>query len=75
MAITRFSKYLREQNHDSNGGNKKPTSKTIEYSDDGFDIAIYITLSRQEQHSQAIEFLRRVADELSALERATRKRQ
>ena len=68
MAIKRFSKYLREQ---YNSGNELPTSKTIEYSDDGFDIAIYITLSRQEQHADVIRFLRRVADELSALERAT----
>jgi hypothetical protein len=73
MAITRFSKYLREQYPGSNSGNEKPTSKTIEYSDDGFDIAIHITLSRQEQHADAILFLRRVADELSALDRATRR--
>jgi hypothetical protein len=72
MAIKRFSKYLREQYYDSNSGNELPTSKTIEYSDDGFDIAIHITLSRQEQHADVIRFLRRVADELSALERATR---
>jgi hypothetical protein len=73
MAIKRFSKYLREQYYDSKSGNELPTSKTIEHSDDGFDIAIHITLSRQEQHADAIRFLRRVADELSALDRATRR--
>ena len=73
MAIRRFKQFVKDR--DGQGRtclNEQPTSKTLEFTNDGFEIVINITLTKQEQHIKAIQFLRRVADELSALERATR---
>jgi len=64
MAVRSFQQYLREQS----------VSKTLEVVNDGVEIIINISLSRQEQHVETIQFLRRVADELSALDRATKVR-
>ena len=73
MAIRRFKQFVKDRDiTDKTCLYEQPTSKTLEFANDGFAIVINITLSRQEQHIQAIQFLRRVADELSALERATR---
>jgi hypothetical protein len=73
MAIRRFKQFVKDRDiTDKTCLYEQPTSKTLEFANDGFEIVINITLSRQEQHIQAIQFLRRVADELSALERATR---
>jgi hypothetical protein len=73
MAIRRFKQFVKEQ---ANQGRsclmEYPVSKTLEFHNDEFEVVINITLSKQEQHGEAIQFLRRVADELSALERATR---
>jgi hypothetical protein len=73
MAIKSFVDYLKNDYdledlclHDS------VISKNLQFCSDGMQIVINITLSRQEQHLEAIEFLRRVADELVALERAAR---
>lgn len=60
MAVQSFQQYLREQS----------VSKTLEVVNDGVEIVINISLSRNERHAEVIHFLRRVADELSALERA-----
>jgi hypothetical protein len=74
MAIRRFKQFVKErERHGKRFLTEQPTSKTLEFANDGFEITINITLSKQEQHWEAIQFLRRVADELSALERATRK--
>lgn len=74
MAIRRFKQFVKErERHGRRFVTEQPTSKTLEFANDGFGITINITLSKQEQHWEAIQFLRRVADELSALERATRK--
>jgi hypothetical protein len=73
MPIRRFKEFVKDR--DGQGRtclNEQPTSKTLEFANDGFEIVINITLARQEQHAEAIQFLRRVADELTALERATR---
>jgi hypothetical protein len=73
MAIRRFKQFVEDRDGQGRAClNEQPTSKTLEFANDGFEIVINITLSRQEQHIKAIQFLRRVADELSALERATR---
>jgi hypothetical protein len=73
MAIIRFLQYLEEQRTESSRTMvARPVSKAFEFSNDGFQIMIDISLEKQEQHAEAIQFLRRVADELSALERATR---
>ncbi|MFN4895309.1 MAG: hypothetical protein ACK5HO_05955 [Pseudomonadota bacterium] len=75
MAIRRFKQYVKDRDrHGSWFLTEQPTSKTLEFANDGFEISINITLSKQEQHWEAIQFLRRVADELSVLERATRAR-
>ena len=63
MAVQSFQQYLREQS----------VSKTLEVVNDGVEIVINISLSRNERHAEVIHFLRRVADELSALERAFQK--
>lgn len=63
MAVQSFQQYLREQS----------VSKTLEVVNDGVEIVINITLCRNERHTEVIHFLRRVADELSALERALQK--
>lgn len=76
MAIRRFKQFVKDRHrHGSRFLTEQPTSKTLEFADDGFEITINITLTRQEQHWEAIQFLRRVADELTALERATREQQ
>ena len=62
MAVQSFQQYLREQS----------VSKTLEVVNDGVEIVINISLSRNEQHAEVIQFLRRIADELSALEKATK---
>jgi len=73
MAIRRFKQFVKDRDgQDITCLNEQATSKTLEFTNDGFEIVINITLTKQEQHIQAIQFLRRVADELSALERATR---
>ncbi len=72
MAIRRFKQFVKEQS--PQGGScltEHQVSKTFEFLNDEFEIVINITLPRQEDHAEAIQFLRRVADELSALERAT----
>ena len=75
MAIRRFKQFVEgRERHGRQFVTEQPTSKTLEFAKDGFEIAINITLTRQEQHAEAIRFLRRVADELTALERATRVR-
>ena len=72
MAIRRFKQFVKDRNIEGTTClYEKPTSKTLEFTNDGFEIVINITLSRQEQHAEAIQFLSRVADELSALDRAT----
>jgi hypothetical protein len=72
MAIRRFKQFVKDRDsEDKKCLCEQPTSKTLEFINDGFEIVINITLSRQEQHAEAIQFLRRVADELSALDRAT----
>jgi hypothetical protein len=63
MAVRSFQQYLREQS----------VSKTLEVVNNGVEIIINISLSRHERHAEVIHFLRRVADELSALEKASRK--
>lgn len=60
MAVQSFQQYLREQS----------VSNTLEVVNDGVEIIINISLSRHERHAEVINFLRRVADELSALEKA-----
>ena len=73
IAIRRFKQFVKDRDrHGSRFLTEQPTSKTIEFANDGFEITINITLTKQEQHAEAIKFLRRVADELTALERATR---
>ncbi len=73
MAIRRFKQFVGDRNaKDTTCLYEQPTSKTLEFTKDGFEITINITLTKQEQHIDAIQFLRRVADELSALDRATR---
>ena len=62
MAVQSFQQYLREQS----------VSKTLDVVNDGVEIVINISLSRNERHAQVIQFLRRIADELSALEKATK---
>ena len=73
MAIRRFKQFVEDRDrHRSRFLTEQPTSKILEFANDGFEITINISLTRQEQHWEAIQFLRRVADELTALERATR---
>ena len=73
MAIRRFKQFVKDRDrHGTRFLTEQPTSKTLEFANDGFEIAINITLAKQEQHAEAIQFLRRVADELTALEKATR---
>jgi hypothetical protein len=73
MAIRRFKQFVKDRDtKDTTCLYEQPTSKTLEFTNDGFEIVINITLSRHEQHAEAIQFLRRVADELTALEKATR---
>jgi hypothetical protein len=62
MAVQSFQQYLREQS----------VSNTLEVVNDGVEIVINISLSRNERHAEVIHFLRRIADELSALEKATK---
>lgn len=69
MAVKTFSEYLEEQCSAALG--EQSVSKTLAFSQDGFEICISITLSRQDQHADAVQFLRRVADELTALDKAT----
>ena len=72
MSIRTFQQYVREQGHKkSTPLTESAVSKTLELVNDGVEIVINITLSRHEQHTEVIRFLRRVADELSALEYAT----
>ena len=61
MAVRSFQQYLREHS----------VSKTLEVVNDGVEIVINISLCRNERHAEVIQFLRRIADELSAFERAT----
>lgn len=73
MALRRFRHFIKEQDRLCGTFLKEQSvSKTLEFLNDGIEIVINITLSKQEQHAEAIQFLRRVADELSALEAATR---
>jgi hypothetical protein len=73
MAIRRFKQFMESRDCEGRSSLKEhAVSKTLEFQNDGFEVVITITLDRQEQHAEAIQFLRRVADELSALERATR---
>lgn len=73
MALRGFRQFIREKDRDGRAYlAEQSVSKTLEFLDDGIEIVINITLSKQEQHGEAIQFLRRVADELTALERATR---
>jgi|GEM_PF-2136565 len=72
MPIRSFSEYLEEQRCANTVAlDEQPVSKTLEFANDGFEIVINITLSRQDQHADAVQFLRRVADELTALDKAT----
>jgi hypothetical protein len=48
--------------------------KTLEFSHDEMRVVINITLTKHEQHAEAIQFIRRVADDLAAVERAANKR-
>lgn len=74
MAIRRFKQFVKQQaTHGRACLREQQVSKTFEFLNDEFEVVINITLPRQEDHAEAIQFLRRVADELSALERATRK--
>ena len=63
MAVRSFQQYLREHS----------VSKTLEVVNDGVEIVINISLSPNERHAEVVHFLRRVADELSALDKAFRK--
>lgn len=73
MALRGFRQFIKENNRQGRSCCKEQSvSKTLEFLKDGIEIVINITLSKQEQHTEAIRFLRRVADELTALERATR---
>lgn len=62
MAVQSFQQYLQEQS----------VSKTLEVVNDEVEIVINISLSRNDHHTEVIQFLRRIADELSALEKATK---
>jgi hypothetical protein len=48
--------------------------KTLEFSHDEMRVVINITLTKHEQHAEAIQFIRRVADDLAAVEKAANKR-
>ena len=48
--------------------------KTLEFSHDEMRVVIDITLTKHEQHAEAIQFIRRVADDLAAVEQAANKR-
>lgn len=73
MSVRPFVDYLKDdQNFKDLCLHDSGVSKTLEFNNDSMQIVINITLSRQEQHLEAIAFLRHVADELEALERATR---
>jgi hypothetical protein len=74
MAIRSFTKYLHEQHAErSRHVVEHSVSKAFEFNSDGFEIIINISLAKHEQHQEAIQFLRRVADELAALEKASRR--
>jgi len=63
MAVQSFQQYLREHS----------ASKTLEVVNDGVEIVINISLSPNERHAEVVHFLRRVADELCALDKAFQK--
>ncbi len=69
MAIRSFQQYIRENRSVGKSLLRKPSvSKTVQVLDDGVEIIINISLSRYEQHTEVINFLMRLADELSAFE-------
>jgi hypothetical protein len=73
MAIRRFKQFMETRDREGRSCLKgHAVSKTLEFQNDGFEVVITITLARQEQHAEAIQFLHRVANELSALEKATK---
>jgi len=74
MAIRRFKQFVKEKATQGRSClTEHQVSKTFEFLNDEFEVVINITLPRQKDHAEAIRFLRRVADELTALERATKK--
>jgi hypothetical protein len=72
MALLSFQEFIREVGPRERGLLiERAVSKSFEVVNDGVEIVINITLARKEQHSEIITFLRRVADELSVLEKAS----
>jgi hypothetical protein len=77
MGIRSFHQYMREQSADTRSHVQEPSvTNSFEIVQDGVEIIINITLTKDQQHTEVVRFLRRIADELSILERAaTQERQ
>lgn len=74
MGLRSFHQYMREQSTDNRPHHQEPSvPNPFEVVKDGVEIIINITLSRDQQHAEVVRFLRRIADELSILERAVTK--
>jgi hypothetical protein len=74
MAIKSFSEYVEDDNpFETASWNEPILNKQLEFLDDGFEVLVKINLTRQEQHPEVIRFLRRVANELEALNNAFQK--
>ena len=59
---------------DSADGNNHAVCKTLEFSHNEMRVVINIKLTKHEQYVEAIQFIRRVADDLTAVEKAANKR-
>jgi hypothetical protein len=68
MAIKSFLEYTEQRNRVQTTLLNEPIlNKQLEFLEDGFEILVKITLTHQDQHSEAAKFLRRVATELDVL--------
>ena len=73
MALRGFRQFIKDRARlESSCFQEHSASKTVEILHDGIEIIINISLSKYEHNGEAIQFLRRVADELSALEKTTK---
>jgi hypothetical protein len=72
MALMKFKQFHKREAPLSEDAYSPSLSKLFDINQDGMEIHINIVLTKHEQHLQVVQFLYRVAEELTAIEKALR---
>jgi hypothetical protein len=68
MALLKFKQFHKREATLREDASSPSLSKLYDINQDGMEIHINIVLTKHEQHLLVVQFLHRVADELSAIE-------